>query len=135
MFQRRPGFNHSKALRPTENRFCEEIHHRQSYFVRGRGVFTGQKSFVCMHVACVAPFVLSGVARRRTARDAARQPKRDIVVPLHILYSQRHNIASYIEANHGRTLPTYKCIERRIKNQIYFFPLFYLLKKETTKNI
>lgn len=36
---------------------------------------------VCvLHVACVAPFVLSGVARRRTARDAARQPKRDIIV-------------------------------------------------------
>lgn len=97
MFQHRPGFNHSKALRPTENRFCEEIHHRQSYFVRGRGVFTGQKSFVCclyVYIACVAPFVLSGVARRRTARDAARQPKRDIMVYscLYILYSQRHNI-------------------------------------------
>lgn len=77
MFQRRPGFNHSKALRPTENRFCEEIHHRQSYFVRGRGVFTGQKSLF-VHACCLCRTVCiewSGTkthSKRRSATAKAR---------------------------------------------------------------
>lgn len=89
-----------------------------------------------MHACClcVAPFVLSGVARRRTARDAARQPKRDImVIPyIYILYSQRHNIVIY-RSEPWTDIAHIQMYWEAYKESDIFFTLFYLWKKETTK--